>query len=154
VIEYNKSVSHRSWPLAGQAPDSDRIAEAPRVQFFLSSQHRHTMASTQRPIVFMDINIGETPAGRLKMELFSDVVPKYVVWVPPYIRHRLAPFSGLPRISVSYARESTGSTRDRRVIKVLRSIGEPSPEPTPRTVSHLLTSQMPVECERILRVHW
>ena len=36
------------------------------------------MASTQRPIVFMDINIGETPAGRLKMELFSDIVPKYV----------------------------------------------------------------------------
>ncbi|EMD31169.1 hypothetical protein CERSUDRAFT_69509 [Gelatoporia subvermispora B] len=32
--------------------------------------------SSQRPIVFMDINIGETPAGRLKMELFSDVVPK------------------------------------------------------------------------------
>jgi len=112
------------------------------------------MASTQRPIVFMDINIGETPAGRLKMELFSDVVPKYVVWVPPYIRHRLAPFSGLPRISVSYARESTGSTRDRRVIKVLRSIGEPSLELTPRTVSRLLTSQMPVECERILRFHW
>jgi peptidyl-prolyl isomerase H (cyclophilin H) len=26
----------------------------------------------------MDVNIGETPAGRLKMELFSDVVPKYV----------------------------------------------------------------------------
>jgi hypothetical protein len=34
-----------------------------------------TMSST-RPIVFMDINIGETPAGRLKMELFSDIVPK------------------------------------------------------------------------------
>ncbi|KAI0288597.1 cyclophilin-like domain-containing protein [Russula brevipes] len=34
------------------------------------------MASAQRPIVFMDINIGETPAGRLKMELFSDIVPK------------------------------------------------------------------------------
>ncbi|KIP02825.1 hypothetical protein PHLGIDRAFT_20395 [Phlebiopsis gigantea 11061_1 CR5-6] len=33
-------------------------------------------SSTTRPIVFMDINIGETPAGRLKMELFSDVVPK------------------------------------------------------------------------------
>lgn len=29
-----------------------------------------------RPIVFMDVNIGETPAGRLKMELFSDIVPK------------------------------------------------------------------------------
>ncbi|EEB94704.1 hypothetical protein MPER_06439, partial [Moniliophthora perniciosa FA553] len=35
------------------------------------------MSSTTRPIVFMDINIGETPAGRLKMELFSDIVPKY-----------------------------------------------------------------------------
>ncbi|KAG6333513.1 hypothetical protein ID866_5576 [Astraeus odoratus] len=34
------------------------------------------MSSTTRPIVFMDIQIGETPAGRIKMELFSDVVPK------------------------------------------------------------------------------
>jgi peptidyl-prolyl isomerase H (cyclophilin H) len=36
------------------------------------------MASAQRPIIFMDINIniGEMPAGRLKMELFSDIVPK------------------------------------------------------------------------------
>jgi hypothetical protein len=33
--------------------------------------------SSTRPIVFMDINIGETPAGRIKMELFSDVVPKF-----------------------------------------------------------------------------
>ncbi|EIW82177.1 hypothetical protein CONPUDRAFT_81720 [Coniophora puteana RWD-64-598 SS2] len=33
-------------------------------------------STTQRPIVFMDINIGETPAGRIKMELFSDIVPK------------------------------------------------------------------------------
>ncbi|KAF8625458.1 hypothetical protein AX17_006859 [Amanita inopinata Kibby_2008] len=32
--------------------------------------------SATRPIVFMDINIGETPAGRMKMELFSDIVPK------------------------------------------------------------------------------
>ena len=32
--------------------------------------------NTTRPVVFMDINIGETPAGRLKMELFSDIVPK------------------------------------------------------------------------------
>ncbi|KII84856.1 hypothetical protein PLICRDRAFT_45677 [Plicaturopsis crispa FD-325 SS-3] len=34
------------------------------------------MSTTTRPVVFMDINIGETPAGRLKMELFSDIVPK------------------------------------------------------------------------------
>ncbi|TCD63412.1 Peptidyl-prolyl cis-trans isomerase H [Steccherinum ochraceum] len=32
--------------------------------------------SSTRPVVFMDVNIGETPAGRLKMELFSDIVPK------------------------------------------------------------------------------
>ncbi|KZO99516.1 hypothetical protein CALVIDRAFT_544514 [Calocera viscosa TUFC12733] len=29
-----------------------------------------------RPIVFFDIQIGETPAGRIKMELFSDIVPR------------------------------------------------------------------------------
>ncbi|XP_006456434.1 hypothetical protein AGABI2DRAFT_154026 [Agaricus bisporus var. bisporus H97] len=34
------------------------------------------MASSNRPVVFMDIQIGETPAGRMKFELFSDVVPK------------------------------------------------------------------------------
>jgi hypothetical protein len=50
------------------------------------------MAST-RPIVFMDINIGETPAGRLKMELFSDIVPRSVA-VAPFSSlsfHRFAP---------------------------------------------------------------
>ena len=36
------------------------------------------MTSVTRPVVFMDVNIGETPAGRLKMELFSDIVPKCV----------------------------------------------------------------------------
>ncbi|KAG9317099.1 hypothetical protein JVU11DRAFT_1286 [Chiua virens] len=36
------------------------------------------MSSTTRPIVFMDIKIGETPGGRIKMELFSDIVPKCV----------------------------------------------------------------------------
>ncbi|KAF9445440.1 hypothetical protein P691DRAFT_734977 [Macrolepiota fuliginosa MF-IS2] len=33
-------------------------------------------SATQRPVVFMDIHIGETPAGRMKFELFSDIVPK------------------------------------------------------------------------------
>ncbi|RXK40892.1 peptidyl-prolyl cis-trans isomerase H [Tremella mesenterica] len=28
-----------------------------------------------RPIVFFDIMIGDTPAGRIKMELFSDITP-------------------------------------------------------------------------------
>lgn len=35
------------------------------------------MASTEeRPIVFFDISIGDVPVGRLKMELYSDIVPK------------------------------------------------------------------------------
>ncbi|KAJ5930371.1 hypothetical protein N7466_005864 [Penicillium verhagenii] len=34
------------------------------------------MATSQRPRVFFDIQIGETPAGRVAFELFNDVVPK------------------------------------------------------------------------------
>jgi hypothetical protein len=57
----------------------DKSLDVPERQlvrgFKLSSSHID-MASTTRPVVFMDINIGETPAGRMKMELFSDIVPK------------------------------------------------------------------------------
>ncbi|KAG2183666.1 hypothetical protein INT43_006674 [Umbelopsis isabellina] len=36
-----------------------------------------TMSSAQeRPVVFFDISIGDVPVGRMKMELFSDIVPK------------------------------------------------------------------------------
>lgn len=42
----------------------------------------------------MDVNIGETPAGRLKMELFSDIVPKYDPYLSPRVQltfyHRTA----------------------------------------------------------------
>ena len=35
------------------------------------------MASNpSNPIVFMDVSIGEHAVGRMKMELFADVVPK------------------------------------------------------------------------------
>jgi peptidyl-prolyl isomerase H (cyclophilin H) len=30
----------------------------------------------QNPIVFFDVSIGGQPQGRIKMELFADVVPK------------------------------------------------------------------------------
>jgi peptidyl-prolyl isomerase H (cyclophilin H) len=29
-----------------------------------------------RPVVFFDVAIGDQPAGRIKMELYSDSVPK------------------------------------------------------------------------------
>lgn len=34
-----------------------------------------------RPVVFFDITIGDTPVGRIKFELFSDFVPKYVIHI-------------------------------------------------------------------------
>ncbi|KAH6560458.1 hypothetical protein BASA61_008792 [Batrachochytrium salamandrivorans] len=34
------------------------------------------MGVEENPIVFMDISIGGQPAGRIKMELFKDIVPK------------------------------------------------------------------------------
>lgn len=37
--------------------------------FFLGTQ-------VERPVVFFDISIGDVPVGRMKMELFSDIVPK------------------------------------------------------------------------------
>ena len=116
-----------------QSHTTDATDHARQFLASLPSQHRHrhTMTSTQRPIVFMDVNIGETPAGRLKMELFSDVVPKYVCsYFGPLLSTSLSPIeptsSGLRRISDSYARGSIGSIRDRRVIRVLRSIGQSS----------------------------
>jgi peptidyl-prolyl isomerase H (cyclophilin H) len=30
----------------------------------------------ERPVVFFDISIGDVSVGRMKMELFSDIVPK------------------------------------------------------------------------------
>ena len=66
------------------------------------------MSSTTRPVVFMDINIGETPAGRLKMELFSDIVPKYY---PPIGYGQVDNFfipPGQPKTSGSCVQVNTG----------------------------------------------
>jgi hypothetical protein len=65
----------------------------------------------QRPIVFFDINIGETPAGRIKMELFNDVVPK---WVAPSSQQSSkndgadTPLTGQQRTSDNYVQENSG----------------------------------------------
>jgi hypothetical protein len=39
------------------------------IRFFLAAQ-------VERPVVFFDISIGDVAVGRMKMELFSDIVPK------------------------------------------------------------------------------
>lgn len=31
-----------------------------------------------RPVVFFDVSVGDTPVGRIKFELYNDIVPKYV----------------------------------------------------------------------------
>lgn len=32
--------------------------------------------SSQRPLVFFDVSIGDKPAGRIIFELYNDLVPK------------------------------------------------------------------------------
>lgn len=46
----------------------------------------------------MDVMIGETPAGRMKMELFSDIVPKCVMrhGNPPDVNHIIQDSGELP----------------------------------------------------------
>jgi len=69
------------------------------------------MSSTTRPIVFMDINIGETPAGRIKMELFSDIVPKCATATRLGPCTILITLTGLLRTSGSYAPVNAGKSR-------------------------------------------
>lgn len=59
----------------------------------------------------MDVNIGETPAGRLKMELFSDIVPKYVPNLLLLI-HFCSLQVGRQRTLGSYAQGNTGAHND------------------------------------------
>lgn len=65
-------------------------------------------SSTTRPIVFMDINIGETPAGRLKMELFSDIVPKYDLLI---VRRQICDFAYPTRTAENFRQLCTGEYR-------------------------------------------
>lgn len=56
----------------------------------------------------MDINIGETPAGRLKMELFSDIVPKLAVSYCDWC-DTTEGYTGHQRTSGNCALENTGN---------------------------------------------
>ena len=57
----------------------------------------------------MDINIGETPAGRIKMELFNDIVPKLAC----FYEARITVAEGDPELqktSANCAQASTGTS--------------------------------------------
>jgi peptidyl-prolyl isomerase H (cyclophilin H) len=56
----------------------------------------------------MDINIGETPAGRLKMELFSDIVPKYD---SPIVCKQIGDFVYSTRTAENFRQLCTGEYR-------------------------------------------
>jgi hypothetical protein len=67
----------------------------------------------------MDINIGETPAGRLKMELFSDIVPKSAAhpslrWFRLLTRMRLE----RRKTSDSFAPENSGVIKSQALLLI------------------------------------
>ena len=66
----------RAFPAQYSAQLSPHRLGACFLPFWTLSKMSSSSTNSTRPIVFMDVNIGETPAGRLKMELFSDIVPK------------------------------------------------------------------------------
>lgn len=45
------------------------------IRFFAPLEMSNS-SQDERPVVFFDISIGDVPIGRMKMELYSDIVPK------------------------------------------------------------------------------
>jgi len=65
--------SGRSPAVACESSSRQRSSEA---AVLLGRTTTATMANVHRPRVFLDVNIGEQPAGRLTIELFTDKTPK------------------------------------------------------------------------------
>jgi hypothetical protein len=62
----------------------------------------YSLRHADNPVVFFDISIGGFPAGRIKMELFADVVPRVRTVTKTIFYYRQQ------RISGSYAPASSG----------------------------------------------
>lgn len=85
---YTPSLFLLTTPVGSDLPDHVHKCMIIRQSSSVSRYNYEKMASSsatasngidsagQRPIVFFDLNVGETSVGRLKMELFSDIVPK------------------------------------------------------------------------------
>ncbi len=68
------------------------------------------------PVVFFDISIGGLPAGRVKIELFADVVPKVRKLLFKSFNFRLQKISG------NSAQESIASIINQWDIRIVNSI--------------------------------
>ena len=79
------------------------------------------MANVHRPRVFLDVNIGEQPAGRLTIELFTDKTPKTAEKYEtrqPHVRLRICADGGEHAVSVNCAPASTMACRMRRRLSI------------------------------------
>jgi peptidyl-prolyl isomerase H (cyclophilin H) len=52
------------------------LQKAPSGSITASTHHNTIMAANENPVVFFDVSLGGEPLGRIKFELFADVVPR------------------------------------------------------------------------------
>ena len=75
IITYNTKVIILIYNHIGCGGKESDMAAAEDTNIDDAIRHDRPI-SKQNPIVFFDISIGGTEVGRIKMELFADVVPK------------------------------------------------------------------------------
>lgn len=64
-----------------------------------------------RPVVFFDVTMADQPAGRIKIELFNDVVPKSVRYLPLTFDQILNGYYSLDRTAENFRQLCTGEHR-------------------------------------------